>query len=77
MVAFNTIFVHVLSHNPTHWIYPTHFGVVIHIKKIKELFVSFIFQHWLAMFQGVEQGGKLNKFPTFPPHYPINNYLQH
>jgi predicted component of type VI protein secretion system len=50
-----------------------HFGVVFHIQKIKELFVSFVLQHWLAMLQGVEQGGTLNKFPTFSPHHPISN----
>ncbi len=44
-----------------------HFGVVFHIQKIKELFVSLIFQHQPTMLHGVEQGGKLYKLLTFSP----------
>jgi len=44
-----------------------HFGVVFHIQKIKELFVSLILQHQPTMLHGVDQGGKLYKLLAFSP----------
>jgi hypothetical protein len=66
MVASNTIF-YVLLHSSFHWIFPMRFGVVLHIWKIKELFVSLKLQHQPTTLHGVEQGGKLYKLPTFSP----------
>ncbi len=40
---------HRLSHNTTKGVYPMHFVVLLKIKKIKQIFVSFVLKHWLAM----------------------------
>jgi hypothetical protein len=40
---------HKLNHNPTKGVYPMQFVVFLKIKKIKQIFVSFVFKHWLAV----------------------------